>query len=264
MMAGETIEGIEEHMLERTDPIANLMAILSLDFDANCVAAGNPNPAIPVGRVRIRLEPNGLISIGSYSSMLSPGDRLVVSNRPAFDDRWDFTIHVNGIGNPADQLHLFDDGGRLNFLILNLAGTADQAQCTPLEEVALGSRNPSVLAQVRLLRSTIGIAQGFNCAGVQPFPGVIDGANTLMIENDGALRVAPGGYALHLPSQGSVLTAEFFSNVGTLATRLLAVGTGRSFRDGSDSVGIELNATGLITRMRFDRQRSGVLQTKIC
>jgi hypothetical protein len=267
LMNGETIEGVEEHMLARNDPPANLAAILSLEFDAQCTAGGLPNPALPVGRVAVSLRSNGEIVLRSlsggaiYAYTLAANDRITVTTAPFFDDRW--RIDFNGTGT-NDHLEIIASGKNLSSLALQLPAAVSTANCTPVEPVPLGARKPSVFSQVRLLGSSI-TNPAFNCLpGSGTFPSIPDGGNSLAIELNGVLRVATG-YRLHLPSLGASLSAEVVSNFGAPVTRLRTAAFARSFVGGFDSFGLTLDAAGVIQTIDFGQRRNdGPSDSKRC
>jgi hypothetical protein len=260
-MEGETIEGVEEHMLARSDPPATLLEILSLEADVNCVAAGNPNPGLPVGRVHVSLRQTGEIIFrgnnATYSYTLVPGDGVSHSNAPFFDSFWRFDFRGRG----TDHVIIFDSGRRLGSIQLNISGPA-VANCTPVVNVPLGARTPRVLAQVRRLASAIS-NPSFNCLAGASFPGINDGVNTFAIQSNGALRVT-AGHTLHLPSLGLVLSADIVDNAGALGALVRTAGFSRSFADGFDSFGLNLDTNGMITRAQFARRRGSVTESRSC
>ena len=247
---GETIEGVEEHMLARNDGAATLMDILSLQFDAECEARSGAEPAFPTGPVRVNFGPNGQIALVgtavTYSAALVAGDRMRLSNGPQRADFWEFTLG-------GDDLLIREFDNRLvNFELTRGGGTI---RCTPVTALDLGPRTPSTLAQIRKLRSAI-INPNFTCP-VRAFPGVADGANSLSIGADGVLRVA-AGHVLHLPSLGMNITAELFdSGGGVLATRVTGAQFRRDFAGGFDQFDIALDAAGNIVSTTFGQQRDG-------
>lgn len=260
LMNGETIQGLEEHMLARNDPPANLAAILSLDFEVNCVAAGIPNPALPVGRVLVSFRPTGQITFSgsnaSYSHTLAANDTITLASAPFLEDRW--RIDFVGTGT-NDYVEFFDGGRRLSSISLHLPAAFSSMNCTPPTPVPLGTRRPSTLAQVRLLASSI-TNPIFTCpAGPPSFPGVLEtpNTNTLTIQNNGALRVNnPVGHSLHLPSLGLGLTAVVVSNAGAVVTRVTFASFSRAFAGGFDSFDLSLGPLGNIQTINFGQQRN--------
>jgi hypothetical protein len=253
-MAGETIEGVEEHMLARLDGPADLTAVLSLDFVAHCVAEGNL-VGLPTGLVNVTFAPTGQITIGSFAYMLATNDRVTRANAPFFDERWLFELIGSG---PSDQLELTEAGRRLNSL--RLAALGGTIRCTPTVELPLGTRIPSTLAQIRKLADDFfgpSPSSTFTCTDSAAFPGINDGANVLEIQNNGALRVQAGGYALHLPSSGVALTAVATNSGGVLSTRVTAARFTRIFAGGFDELMMTLNTVGNIQSINFSQQRNG-------
>ena len=256
LVNGETIEGVEEHMLARNDAPATLMEILSIQFDADCKAQGSAEPAFPTGPVRVSLGPNGQIALTgtavTYSYALQPGDRVRLKNAPFFEDSWEFTLSGSG-----DQLQVIESDKRNYSFELRRASSGASIRCIPLG--ALSVDTPSTLAQVRTLRSAISNTS-FTCPGGTAFPGIAEGANNLAIENDGVLRVA-AGHVLHLPSLGLNMSGEFIdSGGGVLALRVAGAEFRREFSSGLDSFGITLDASGNIASAQFGQQRDGAAQ----
>jgi len=256
-MEGESIEGVEEHMLARNDPPATLLEILSLEANVNCVAEGNPDPTLPVGPVHVSLRSTGEIIIGSYTYTLVPGvDRVRKSNSPSFDDFWQFFL---GTG---DQLEVRENASMLGSVRLLRPGSG--TSCLPTTNVRLGARTPSRLAQVLKLATAIS-SLTINCPAGSAFPGISDGVNPLAIQSNGALRVGGiGGYALHLPSMGLDISADIVDNAGALGALVRTAGFSRSFADGFDSFGLNLATNGTITRAQFARQRGAVTESRGC
>lgn len=253
LVNGETIEGVEEHMLARNDGPATLMEILSIQFDAECKVQGSAEPAFPTGPVRVNLGPNGQIALTgtavAYSYALQPGDRVRLRNAPFFDDSWEFTLSGNG-----DQLQVIESDKRNYSLVLRRVSSGGSIRCTPPS--ALSVDTPSTLAQVRKLRSAIS-NPSFTCHGGAGFPGIAEGANSLSIEDDGVLRVA-AGHVLHLPSLGLNMSgAVVDSGGGVLAMRVTGAEFRREFSGGLDSFMIALDATGTILSAEFEQQRDG-------
>ena len=258
-MEGETIEGVEEHMLARNDPPATLLEILSLEADVVCVAEGNPDPTLPVGPVHVSLQPTGQIVIGSYTYTLALGptlDQVRKNNSLGF---WQFLLSNSGTG---DQFEVWENASMLGSVRLLRPGSG--ITCSPTTNVRLGTRSPSQLAQVRKLASTIS-SLAINCPVGTTFTGISEGVNALAIESNGALRVGGiGGYALHLPSLALEINADIVSSSGVLSARVSTAGFSRSFAGGFDSFSLNLNTTGAITRALFGRQRGGVTESAGC
>ena len=72
MMDSETADGIEEHMLFGDDPPADLRAMLTFDFQANCTVEGMDDGTLPRGPTHITLNRRG-ITLGT----------VVLHSRPA-------------------------------------------------------------------------------------------------------------------------------------------------------------------------------------
>lgn len=253
LVNGETIEGVEEHMLARNHASATLMEILSIQFDADCKVQGSAEPAFPTGPVRVSLGPNGQIALTgtavTYSYALQPGDRVRLRNAPFFEDSWEFTL--SGLG---DQLQVIESDKRNYSFVLRRAISGGSIRCIP--PAALNVDTPSTLAQVRKLRSAITNAS-FTCPGGAAFPGIAEGANTVSIDDDGVLRVA-AGHVLHLPSLGLNMSGEFFdAGGGVIAMRVTGAEFRREFSSGLDSFEIALNAAGNILSVEFGQQRDG-------
>jgi hypothetical protein len=263
LMPGETIMGVEEHMLARSDPPADLSAVLSLDLVADCVAQGSSS-GLPTGRVDVSLRPSGQIIIGSYTYTLVTGDRVTRSNGPLFDERWVFELTASGI---TEQLELTEASRRLNSLVLSRPpGSA--VRCTPNTELPLGARVPSALAQVRKLAQDFNgptPTLNFTCPAGSVFPGVNDGANVLEIQDNGALRLNGSGHAFHLPSLSSSIRAVITNSSGLLTTQVRAAAFERALVGGFDSFTLTLDPNGNVQTIRFAQQRdAGPILSKNC
>jgi len=94
------------------------------------------------------------------------------------------------------------------------------------------------------------------------FPGVLAGTNNLVIQQNGALRVTT--HSLHLPSTQLSLSAVLVGAPGGPRAQLRTAGAQRSFSGGFDSFGLNLDAIGTITFIRFGRQRGSETFAKDC
>lgn len=260
-MNGETIEGVEQHMLSRSDPAASLLSILSFEVNATCTVSPGANPALPTGAVRITAGPGGGIAVGSYMRTMGAGDTIQVASNQPGDDLWTFIHTASG-----DRFELqLSQLSRLSRLTLSrtTAGGGGLTVCTPATIPDLGSRVPSLLPQIRLVAQAI-LNPSFNCAVGASFPGINNGANTLAIDNNGALRVT-AGHALHLPSLRMSMSADIISDAGVLGTRVTSAAFVRTFTGGFDEFGINLFASGAIQRVNLGQQRNnGATSSVIC
>jgi hypothetical protein len=250
LMDTETIKGVEEHMLGRSDPAANLTSILSFDLDATCVGSGGA----PTGALHISAKTTGAITVGSYARTLATGDTMSAQRTLGFDDLWTFRFTA-----PGDGLLLSVRNRRLVSVTLSL-GTGGSTLCTPTTPLTLGERVPSLLAQIRLLEQEIS-DPSFTCPATA-FPGLQAGTNTLVIQPNGALRVTT--YSLHLPSMDFSLSADLLTSPGGPAAVVRTAGASRTFNGGFDTFGLNISPSRTITRATFSRQRGGVTQSANC
>ena len=254
LMDGENITGIEEHMLFAGAPAASLASIFPLDFDATC-SPFSTGPGVPAGATHIRLSATG-IAIGSYAYTFRTGDGIFISTGTVVDKLWRFTLS----GTVGDQVELNMQQGMLFSLTL-LTGSFESI-CKPTASVPLSDKWPGILALDRLLRDST-MPRDFTCAASTAFPGVMDGTNTLVFDANGALRVQPGGYALHLPSFDFNVNADVVVDAGGFRTMLRSVNASWAYRTQFDVFEIQLTTAGIITSVRFSKNR-GVTLSKSC
>lgn len=255
LMDGETVLGVEEHMLSENDGRADLTSVLSMAFQADCEATGTH---LPSGRVQVNFKPNGEINIGSYSYTLSAGDGIALTTGPYVDNGWRIDFRGRQTGNLNDYVELMDAAGKLDKLTLHSG--LEAASCRPTADTTVSTHRPSVLAQIRLLAHTAqmnNLAEFF-CSSSGSFPGVQQGRNLLLFDRNGAMRVnsyLPSGYAIHLPSMGYQISATLVVSNSGLSAQLSTMFGRRVFKDGYDWFGIALSDTGVITGVDFSKRR---------
>ena len=179
LMDSETIAGVAEHMLFGNDPPADLRSIFALDFLADCTSAG----ALPQGRSRIVVDRRGTM-FGAFNA--PHGSRLSIGVNPgAGIASW----VVQSVGSTNVEVSLTE--GRVSSIRFfdEETPTTDLIRCVPVGEVSVAGKYPSATGLIRLLAQSI--------------RNPVEGANTVAIEQNGALRInGPGGPSVHLPSFG--------------------------------------------------------------
>jgi len=196
LMDSESIRGVEQHMLFGNDPPADLLAMLTLDFVANCTPHGINAPS---GPTRIILDRHA-ITIGSVELAFQTGDKLRIQGNPLDDNYgWSFNS-TTGQANAGFNIV----AGRLtSFGVLS-------STCVPQSEVSLSGKHPSVLALIRLLSQSIDLSREFQCAGPITYPGFLAAPdpNVLFFGENGAVRInGLSSPSLHLPSM-AVFTVD--------------------------------------------------------
>ena len=241
LIAGESMLGIEEHMMSAGDILTDYSPLFPLAFTANCVPTQG---GLPSGTTQINLQISG-ITIGSYAYTFQQpgGDQIVVQT--GGDESWRFVLAATGDGVEL----LRNPDGTLSTLRLTLAG-GGQSLCTPSSPVSLAGKWPSVFAQVKRLANTV-ISGSITCTG---------GANTLSIDPNGAVHAAPSGFTLSLISSSRiVVTADTAVVVGAFSTRMRSFYAEQVFGDTFDTFSVNLtNPGGAITSGDFARKRAGV------
>jgi len=179
LMNSETIVGVEAQMLFGNDPPADLRSIFALDFLADCSSAGS----LPQGRSRIIVDRRGTM-FGDFNA--PHGSRVSIGVNPGSGiGSW----AVKSVGNTNVEVSLTE--GRVSSIRFFDEATpkTDLIRCVPVGEVFVAGKYPSATALIRLLAQSIRT------------PVIQCGANTLAIEQNGALRIkGPGGPSVHLPS----------------------------------------------------------------
>src|SRR4051812_7247313 len=186
LMDSETIWGVAEHMLFGNDPPADLRSIFALDFLADCTSAGS----LPQRRSRVIVDRRGTM-FGDFNA--PHGSRVSIGVNPgAGVGSW----VVQSVGSTNVEVSLVE--GRVSSIRFfdEHTPTTNLIRCVPVGEVFVAGKYPSAMALIRLLAQSIRnpVTQ---CAAP------MEGANTVVIEQNGALRInGPGGQSLHLPSFG--------------------------------------------------------------
>jgi hypothetical protein len=178
LMEREDIRGVAEHMLFGDDPPADLRSIFALDFLADCTSVGS----LPQGRLRIIVDRRGTM-FGDFN--VPHGSHLsILIDSGAGIRTWEVSnVQVSTAGYRVSSIRF-----------------TDQIQCVPVGEVSVAGKYPSSMALIRLLVQSIRNPV-IQCAAPIRLPGFVEGANTVAIEQNGALRInGPGGPSLHLPS----------------------------------------------------------------
>jgi hypothetical protein len=260
LMDSETIQGVQEHMLFGNDPPADLLAILALDFFANCTVGGDGT--MPSGTTRIVLDRRA-ITLGSFVLAFKAGGSLrVEAGASGRDDRWIFGF---ADGQGGVELNIGD--GRLKTVQFTRA--SNSSRCSPLSEVSLPGKRPSLIALIGLLRQPIDLPRELQCAGPITFPGFIaaPNPNVLVLDPNGALRVnGPGGPSLHLPSMTRFFIDATLVVAGDLlsSVRLTYFSADRPVRGRFDGFFIGLTDAGQISGLKLDRENAQSHQTQSC
>jgi hypothetical protein len=88
----------------------------------------------------------------------------------------------------------------------------DLIRCVPVGDVSVAGKYPSSMALIRLLAQSI--RDPVIQCGTPRSPGFAEGANTVAIEQSGALRInGPGGPSFHLPSFGFRIDATLSDGI---------------------------------------------------
>jgi hypothetical protein len=192
LMDSENVQGVDEHMLFGNDPPADLLAMLTLDFMANCTVQGPNNGTGPSGPTRIVLDQRA-ITLGSAELAFQTGDQLrIEGNALSGTYSWVFNS-TSGQANASLTIVT----GRLTSV------AALFSKCIPQSEVSLSGKHPSVFGLIGLLSQSLGLSREFQCAGPVTYPGFLAApdSNFLFFDQKGAVRInGLSSPSLHLPS----------------------------------------------------------------
>jgi hypothetical protein len=243
LINGEDLPAVEEHMMSASDPMTDYSQLFPLAFNADCTTN---QVGMPSGRVQVSLQQSG-IAIGGYTyAFQATGDQI---SAQSVGLRYVTFLLANGdtvtLARAAD--------GTLRLIQLSRPGGATSG-CAPAGPVSLTGKWPSVFSQVKRLANTL--SSGAISCTASAFTGIQDGANTISIDANGTLHVAPLGYEVTLLS-AQILTvkADIAVSGGTFTTKM------RTFDStGSDSFLVNVTGAGAITSAHFNR--SG--QSKHC
>jgi len=238
-------------MLFGNDAPADLLAMLTLDFMANCTVQGTNNGTMPSGATRIILDRRA-ITLGSVDLAFQTGDQLRIETSSGL---WVFTLSAS-----QTTVLLTIVSGRL--FGVQYAVPAASSGCVPQSEVSLSGKQPGVFGLIGLLRQSVSVPREFQCAGPITFPGFLaaPSPNVLLLDPNGAVRVnGPGGPSLHLPSM-----VRFFID----APLVVAAGQVSPIRPTSfsadfsgiagnfDEFSVRISGTGQITGLRLTNAHS--------
>jgi len=205
LMDSESIVGVEAHMLFGKDPPADLRSIFALDFLADCTSDGS----VPSGRLRIIVDRRGTM-FGDFN--VPHGSNLHIQVVPdgifswTVQTFWSTTAHVqvSTVERRVSSISFTDEGQRI-----------DMIRCVPVGDVSVAG--PSAMGLIRLLGQSIRNPVT-HCAAPIIVPGFVEGANTLAIEQNGALRInGQSGPSFHLPSHGFTIDAGLSMGVDGIA-----------------------------------------------
>jgi hypothetical protein len=255
LLDSETIAGVEEHMLFGGDGPANLLAMLSLDFMANCTGA------VASGSTRIIADLRAFNFVGVLDVPFRSSDQLTVTAGEA-RQTWLFTLGGGPFGG-GQGISLSVLSGRLENLIVSTS--AGGSECLPQSEVLLTGKQPSLIALIKRLAQSVAPIF-FQCASAGTF--FPSGTNALSFDTQGAVRFSSpsgSGPALHLASLditvGATLTVAGSQVQSILPTSFTAT---REFGGGgSDSFDIRY-MPGLITGVRLMRKDAQSIRSQTC
>jgi hypothetical protein len=232
LMDSESIVGVEAHMLFGNDPPADLRSIFALDFSADCTSDGS----VPSGRLRIIVDRRGTM-FGDFN--VPHGSNLHIQVLPdgifswTVQADWRFgstNVQVSTVERRVSSISFTDEQKRM-----------DMIRCVPVGDVSVAG--PSAMALIRLLAQSIRDPV-IQCAAPITVPGFVEGANTVAIEQSGALRInGPGGPSLHLPSTNFSIGASLAMTAdGVVLNR----GMGYNFGSAQVSVSVDGRITDLL------------------
>jgi hypothetical protein len=255
LMESESLQGVEEHMLFGNDAPLDIGTMLSLNFPARCFLKGPDNGSMPQGDLSIALSPGG-IAFGTLLQLpFLPGDQLKITADQTSTQTWLFTFPSRGW---TVEFHEFQD--QLSSVRVSILGTS--SECGPMRNLLVSDQTPSITALVRLFAQAINNPNSatpalFQCSSPALF--FQDGANQLITENNGALRInTPTGPALHLPSLNLNIETNLVVTAGQVSliqpSRFQA---SRTFKGGQDDLILALTNVGQITGLKLTRQRNG-------
>jgi hypothetical protein len=254
LMDTETIQGVEEHMVFRNDPPADLTPMLALDFMADCKVGGTDNGTLPRGATHITLNQQGA-TLGTLGLPFQPGTLLHVTGGQS-GQTWNFSF----AGGTFLLLFFFQD----QLFSAQVFAGGGFSGCSSQTSVPAPSKAPSQMALIKRFTQSV-TGNGFVCSTLV-LPGFLNGSNVANIEGNGALRINGAvGPALHLPSMSITLQAELVLAGSQLTIRAKSLRGARFFKGGNDQVELFVNNTGQITAVFLVRQKDGLpSQTQSC
>jgi hypothetical protein len=226
LMDSEDMMGVEQHMLFGNDPPADLRSLFALDFLADCTSSSPSRQ----GRLRIIVDRRGTMFGDFNVAHLSPSNLSVEVDKVSGIRSW--TVGL------TKYVRVSTAEGRVSSITWNDQDTAeDLIRCVPVGEVSVAGKYPSAMALIRLLAQSIRNPV-IQCAAPIKVPGFVEGANTVAIEQNGALRInGPGGPSFHLPSYGFRIDAGLsMAADGIAPTGLMVYSFGERLGDGTLSM----------------------------
>jgi hypothetical protein len=169
--------------------------MFAFDFLANCTSVG----AGPQGKARIIVDRRGTM-FGDFN--VPHGGNLSIDVGPTGITMWQVfrDTRTPDQGGTATNVEVSAADGRVTGIRFEDLESTMEIRCVPLGDVSVAGKHPSAMALIRLLAQSIRDPV-FQCLPPVTFPGFVEGANTLAIEQNGALRInGPGGPSFHLPS----------------------------------------------------------------
>jgi hypothetical protein len=257
LMDSENVQGVDEHMLFGNDPPADLRAMLSLDFMANCTPNNGiaNNGMAPSGPTRVILDRRA-IALGSVELAFQTGDQLrIEGNARSGNYTWTFS---SATGQASAELTIV--AGRLTRV------AALFSTCFPQSEVSLSGKHPSVFGFIGLLSQSLDLSREFQCAGPITWPGFLatPDPNFLFFDQKGAVRInGLSSPSLHLPSMAvfSIDAAPLVVTAGEVSPiRLTSFQASFAFSSsisfGFDAFEVRLTDTGQITGLSLTNAHS--------
>jgi hypothetical protein len=224
LMDTESIVGVEQHMLFGNDPPADLRSTFALDFLADCTSA------LPRQQGRLRIIVDRRSTMFGDTNVSHGGGLEILVDPSAGILTWTL------LGNNLLQVSTAE--GRVSSIRWTDEETGkDMIRCVPVGEVSVAGKYPSAMALIRLLAQSIRNPV-IQCAAPIKVPGFVEGANTVAIEQNGALRInGPGGPSFHLPSYGFRIDAGLsMAADGIAPTGLMVYSFGERLGDGTLSM----------------------------
>jgi hypothetical protein len=241
LMDSEDMMGVAQHMLFGNDPPADLRSLFALDFLADCTSLPGVNPQ---GRQRIIVDRRGTMfgDLNVPHTFSTPGSgpsRLsVMVDKVAGIRTW-------LVQKASNYVQVSTAEGRVSSIAWTDEETReDLIRCVPVGEVSVAGKYPSAMALIRLLAQSIR-SPVIQCKAPITRAGFVEGANTVAIEQSGALRINGSRDAsLHLPSTNFSMSATLsMAADGIAATGAMGYNFGQA--------GVGVSDDGRITALLF-------------
>jgi hypothetical protein len=231
LMNSEDMMGVAQHMLFGNDPPADLLSLFALDFSADCTSA-LPRQS---GRLRIIVDRFATM-FGDFSFHHGSSLRVVVDKVAG--------IRTWAVPKGSNFVEVSTAEGRVSSIrFTDEEIQEDLIRCVPVGEVSVAGKYPSAMALIRLLAQSIRHPV-IQCKAPITRAGFVEGANTVAIEQNGALRINGSGDAsLHLPSTNFSIGATLSMTADGVAP---AGGMGYNFGQAQVGVSDDGGITALV------------------